>query len=108
MRKFATVAAFLALAAVLLPGLASAQMREFKGKVDSINARELIVDNRMGDKLRFKPAKDVTVEGEKTDIKKLKKNDWVIVSWKMMDTPRVAYKIVVLPEQKEPGEDVKE
>jgi hypothetical protein len=108
MRKFATVAAFLAFAAVLLPGLASAQMREFKGKVDSINARELIVDNRMGDKLRFKPAKDVTVEGEKTDIKKLKKNDWVIVSWKMMDNPRVAYKIVVLPEQKEEGEEVKE
>ena len=105
MRKMVTAFAFLALAAVLLPGLASAQMREFKGKIDKINDREFIVDNRQGDKLRFKPAKDVAVSGEKDSIKKIKKNDWVIVSWKMMDNPRIAYKIVVLPEQKEAAED---
>ena len=107
MRKLVTATAFLALVAILVPGLASAQMREFKGKLDKINKREIIVDNRMGDKLRFKPAKDVVVSGEKDKYDRLRKNDWVVVSWKMMDNPRIAYKIVVLPEQSEAGEDVK-
>ena len=109
MRKtVATGAALFALVALLLPGLAAAQMREFKGKVDKITRREIIVDNRMGDKLRFKPAKDVVVSGEKDKYDRLRKNDWVVVSWKMMDNPRVAYKIVVLPDQEEQGEDVDE
>jgi hypothetical protein len=105
MRKLATGIALAALLALLLPGIASAQFREFKGKVDKISKRELIVDNRMGDKLKFKPAKDVVVEGEKDSWKKLKKGDWVIASWKMMDNPRIAYKIVVIPEVAEAGED---
>jgi len=104
-RISAGIASFL-LVALLVPGLATAQMREFKGKVDKINKREVIVDNRMGDKLKFKPDKDVTVEGEKSAYKKVKKGDWVVVSWKMMDNPRIAYKIVVLPDQKEKAEDV--
>jgi len=105
MRKLATGIALLALLALLMPGIASAQFREFKGKVDKISKRELIIDNRMGDKLKFKPAKDVVVEGEKDAWKKLKKGDWAIVSWKMMDDPRIAYKVVVIPEMKEAGED---
>jgi hypothetical protein len=60
MRKLATGIALVALLALLVPGTASAQFREFKGKVDKISKRELIIDNRMGDKLKFKPAKDVT------------------------------------------------
>jgi len=104
MRKFATGIAVSMLAVLLLPAVASAQMREFKGKVDRITKRELIVDNRQGDKLRFKPADDVAVEGEKDKWERVKKNDWVIVSWKMMDNPRIAYKVVVLPEQEEDGE----
>jgi hypothetical protein len=105
MRKLTATVAALALVALLIPGLAVAQMREFRGKVDRINKRQIIVDNRQGDKLKFEPAKDVTVEGEKDQYKRVKKNDWVIVSWKMVDNPRVAYKIVVLPEQEEEGED---
>ena len=105
MRKITTGIVLLALVALLVPGLAAAQMREFRGKVDKINKRQVIVDNRMGDKLRFKPADDVVVEGEKDAYKRVKKNDWVIVSWKMVDNPRVAYKIVVLPDQEEAGED---
>jgi len=108
MRKIVTAAALFALVALLLPGLATAQMREFKGKVDKINKKEVIIDNRMGDKLKFNPDKEVSVEGEKDAYKKVKKGDWVVVSWKMMDNPRIAYKIVVLPEQEEQGEDVDE
>jgi len=105
MRKLSTGIALLVLLVLLVPGVASAQFREFKGKVDKISKRELIIDNRMGDKLKFKPAKDVVVEGEKTSWKKVKKGDWVIVSWKMMDKPRLAYKLVVIPEVKEAGEE---
>ena len=105
MRKFTTGIALVALVALLLPGIAAAQFREFRGKVDRINKRQLIIDNRQGDKLKFKPAEDVVVEGEKDSYKRVKKNDWVIVSWKMADNPRVAHKIVVLPTQAEDGED---
>jgi hypothetical protein len=80
-------------------------MREFRGKVDRINQRQIIIDNRQGDKLKFNPAPDVVVEGEKDAYKRVKKNDWVLVSWKMADNPRVAYKIVVLPDAAEEGED---
>jgi hypothetical protein len=105
MRRWTAGVARVALVALLVPGIAAAQMREFRGKVDRINKRQIIVDNRQGDKLKFKPAKDVTVEGEKDAYKRVKKNDWVLVSWKMADNPRVAYKIVVLPDQDEAGAD---
>ena len=86
------------LAATLLvtPSAASAQMREFTGRIDKINPKKMIVDNRMGDKVSFVHAKAETeVAGTKTAWKKLKKKDWVIVSWKMIDKPRKAYKVVV-------------
>ncbi len=56
MRKIVTGIALLSLLALVLPALATAQMpmREFKGKVDKKNKREMIVDNRQGDKLKFK------------------------------------------------------
>jgi hypothetical protein len=110
MRRFVTGIALLAL---LAPGVAAAEecgeydgYRNFFGKVDRVNKKELIVDNRKGDKLKFKPAKDVAVEGEKDAWKRVRKSDWVIVAWKMMDNPRIAYKVCVKPEQKEAGEDV--
>ena len=32
-----------------------------------------------------------------SDWEKVKKNDWVAVSWKMIDKPRKAYKVLVMP-----------
>ena len=106
MRKLTAGIAFVAIVALLLPGIAAAQFREFRGKVDRINKRQLIIDNRQGDKLKFKPADDIVVEGEKDAYKRVKKSDWVIVSWKMSDNPRIAYKIFVMPDQSEAGEDL--
>jgi hypothetical protein len=108
MRKIVNRLALLSLLALLLPTIAGAQtpMREFKGKVDKKNKREMIVDNRMGDKLKFKFVDETEVTGEKDNLKRVKKGDWVIVSWKMMDNPRIAYKINVIPEVSEEGEDV--
>jgi hypothetical protein len=94
------------LAPVFVPGSASAQMREFTGKVDRITKEEVIVDNRMGDKVKFEKLDSTEVAGEKAEWKKVKKNDWVTVSWKMIDKPRKAYKVVVLPPKSEAGEEV--
>ena len=105
MRKLTAGIALVALFALLLPGIAAAQMREFRGQVNRINKRQLIVDNRQGDKLKFKPADDIVVQGEKNAYQQVSEGDWALVSWKMMDSPRVAYKIVVLPDQEE-GEDL--
>jgi hypothetical protein len=112
MRRFAVsfaLFAFVALVApALLPGRAAAQTREFTGKVDKISKKEMIVDNRMGDKVKFLKLDDTVVEGEKKDWKNVKKSDWVTVHWKMADKPRKAYKVVVLPPREEAGEDVEE
>ncbi len=102
MRRLMILAAAALVVAVLAPGVASAQMREFTGRIDKVNKKQMIVDNRMGDKVKFVHAKEGTVvEGMKTEWKKLKTKDWVRVSWKFVDKPRKAYKVIVF----EKGDD---
>ncbi len=104
-RLLALVAFVLVAMPLVLPEAASAQYREFSGRIDKISSKKLIVDNRKGDKVSFQPVPDseITVqEGAELKDKKeswddLKKGDWVKVSWKFVDKPRKAYKIVVLP-----------
>ena len=109
MRKLMTRMALVALVALIvpvaMPGAAAAQMREFVGKVDKIDAKNVIVDNRKGDKVSFSKVPETTVEGLKTTWETIKKDDWVSVSWKMVDKPRKAYKVTVMPAPKEAGED---
>ena len=105
--RSALVAAVVLTAVLLLPSLASAQMREFTGRIDKVNKKQMIVDNRMGDKVKFVYAKGETVvEGKKTAWKKLKTKDWVKVSWKFIDKPRKAYKIIVFDKEEDEGEAV--
>ena len=112
MRKFVCKLGLVMAVALVVPALtasvASAQSyREFSGKIDKINKKKMIVDNRMGDKVTFERIKGTEVSGqEKENWKDLKKNDWVTVSWKMMDKPRKAYKVEVLPPKEEAGEDL--
>ena len=98
-RREAVIVLAAVLAAVLIaPSLASAQMREFTGRIDRVNKKKMIVDNRMGDKVSFVPIDATEVSGEgKEKWKDLKNKDWVTVSWKMVDKPRKAYKVEVLP-----------
>lgn len=102
-RRFVLALALLAAATLVLPSLASAQMREFSGRIDRVSKKKMIVDNRMGDKLQFVPAEAVEVsgEGDKSEWGDLKKGDWVTVSWKFVDNPRKAYVVVVLPPREE-------
>ena len=111
-----TAAAALALAVVARPGATEESgdvYREFFGLIQSISSKEMFVDNRMGDKLKFAPAEDVKVvdatanaERKKEKWGDLKKSDWVNVSWKMMDKPRKAYIVKVMPPKEEAGEFV--
>jgi translation initiation factor IF-1 len=66
-----------------------------------VKKKKFIVDNRQGDKVSFVFIKDTEVSGKKKLAKKIKKGDWVTVSWRFVDKPRKAYKIVVLPPREE-------
>jgi hypothetical protein len=108
MRKLVTAIALVGIllgAAVAAPGVASAQFRQFTGKVDKIDDKKLIVDNRKGDKVQFNKVDETVVEGTKTEWSAVKKDDWVTVDWKFVDKPRKAYKVQVLPPRAEGGED---
>ncbi|MCS5638623.1 MAG: hypothetical protein NZ990_19100 [Myxococcota bacterium] len=97
-RHAVLILAWVAAALVMTSSLASAQMREFTGRIDRVNKKKMIVDNRMGDKVSFVPIETTEVSGEgKEKWKDLKQKDWVTVSWKMVDKPRKAYKVEVLP-----------
>jgi hypothetical protein len=105
-RRTALFAILALLLPIALPSVASAQMREFTGKVDKISKKgKLIVDNRKGDKVSFEKIDTTEITGEKTEWSKIKKGDWVTVSWKMIDKPRKAYKINVMPPREEAGDD---
>ena len=94
-------------ASLMWTASASAQTREFVGKLDSVNEKKVIVDNRKGDKITFNKTDETTVEGQgKTKWEDLKKNDWVTVQWMMKDNPRKAYKVTVMPPREEGGEEV--
>jgi len=84
---------------------ASAQTREFTGKVDSISAKKIIIDNRQGDKVSFNKVDETVVEGEKTSWEDIKKGEWATVEWKFVDKPRKAYKVIVIPPKEEVGAD---
>lgn len=84
---------------------ASAQTREFTGKVDSISEKKIIIDNRQGDKVSFNKLEETVVEGEKTSWDEIKKGEWATVEWKFVDKPRKAYKVIVIPPKEEVGEE---
>jgi hypothetical protein len=95
--RLALVTFIAAASPLLLPSVSHAQLRDFEGKVDAVNEKQIIVDNRKGDKLTFVKGDDTTVEGDKKAWSDIKKNDWVAVSSKMLEKPRKAYKVVVKP-----------
>jgi hypothetical protein len=111
-RRIALPACLAFVLSLAVAGVASAQYREFSGQINKINKQKLIVDNRMGDKVTFERLKETAIEDTsggdkpKTEWKDLKKDDWVTIHWKMVDKPRKAYKVIVLPDKEEAGEDM--
>ncbi len=108
MRKISGRAAVRVLIAVALPLIlaneASAGFREFSGKVTKISGDKLVIDNRRGDRVSFKRSGATTVTGAKKSWQAIEKGDWVSVSWQMVDKPRIAHKVVVMPPKKKPHE----
>ena len=81
--------------------VASAQMREFTGRIERVSAGQLVVGNRAGDQLSFAAASGVVVRGAKSSWGELAKGDFVTVSWKLDDEPRKAHAVVVRPPRSE-------
>ena len=108
MRKISGWFAVGALIAVVLPLMlsneASAEFREYSGTVTEISGDKLVIDNRRGDRVSFKRSDATTVTGAKKSWQAIEKGDRVSVSWKMVDKPRVAHKVVVMPPKKKPHE----
>ena len=108
MRKISGRIALWVLVAVALPLIvsdqASAEYREFSGKVSEISGDTLVVDNRRGDRVSFERSGATTVTGAKKSWQAIGRGDWVSVSWKMVDTPRIAYKVVVMSPKPKSGE----
>jgi len=102
-RKAFGIAVFAFSLALVGAATASAQSREFTGKVDSISEKKIIIDNRQGDKVSFNKLDSTTVEGEKTAWSDVKKGDWATVEWKFVDKPRKAYKVTIIPPKEEAG-----
>ncbi len=103
MRKISGRVAVWVLIAVALPLIlsneASAEFREFSGKVTGISGDKLVIDNRQGDRVSFRRSGATVVTGAKKSWQAIEQGDWVSVSWKMVDKPRIAYKVVVMPPQ---------
>jgi hypothetical protein len=89
---------------LILSNEASAEFREFSGKVTEISGDKLVIDNRQGDRVSFRRSETTTVTGAKKSWQAIEKGDSVSVSWKMVDEPRIAYKIVVMPPKRKSHE----
>ena len=111
---------FLALVALIAafasPALADCEgMREFSGLIQSFKKTGkragFVIDNRMGDKVKFRKAENVEIVDERggdkpvTEWKGLKNNMYASVCWKFTDDPRLAHKVTVKPEPKDDAED---
>jgi hypothetical protein len=108
MRKISVGIALRLLVAVALPlilsNAASAELREFSGKVAEISGDKLVIDNRRGDRMSFKRSKATAVTGARESWQAIEKGDSVSVSWKLVDEPLVAYKVVVRPPKRKTHE----
>ncbi len=89
---------------LILSSEASAEFREFSGEVTEISGDEMVIGNRRGDRVSFRRSEATRVTGAKKRWQAIEAGDRVSVSWKMVDVPRVAYKIVVMPPKRKSHE----
>ena len=70
--------------------------RIFEGMIKKVSKKGFTI-TKGGEMVKFEPYKGVEVKGEKTEYKKLKKDDWLRICFRRMDKPRYAYEITVIP-----------
>ena len=90
--------------ALILSSEASAEFREFSGKVAKISGDKMVIDNRRGDRLSFRRSEATKVTGAKKRWQAIEEGDRVSVSWKIVDVPRIAYEVVVMPPKRKSHE----
>jgi hypothetical protein len=92
-----------------MPGAAFAQSREFSGKITEIGKKNVVVDSRMGEKVRFLKTDATVVSDQRPPGMKqpaklrwgdLRVGDSVAIEWRLSDKPRKAYRVIVLPPRK--------
>ena len=76
--------------------------RSFDGELQNAKDKQVMVDNKKGDKIKFVKHDTSAVSGTKSEWDDLKKGDYVTVCSKMLEKPRYAYKVEV----REPPADV--
>ncbi len=69
-----------------------------------ISGDKMVIDNRRGDRVSFRRSEATKVSGAKKSWGAIERGDRVNVSWKMVDEPRVAHKVVVMPPEKKSRE----
>jgi len=108
MRQLAGRIAVRALIAVtlslVLANAAFAEFRDFSGKVAEISSDKMVIDNRRGDRVSFRRSEATTVTGARQSWQAIEAGDWVTVSWQMVDQPRIAHKVVVMPPKRKTPE----
>ncbi len=122
MRKSSIWVGWLAAAALVAPLFAASMawadcegMRAFRGEIQKFKKTGrragFVLDNRMGDKVKFEKAEGVTVTDTRAVEKKaqkwedLKNGLYVEACWKFTDKPRLAYAVTV---EEPPAEDAVE
>ena len=81
-------------------------MRRFSSRIGPTN-EETSSQRSIASKsnsLSFGRSKETTVTGAKKSWQAIEVGDRVSVSWKMVDVPRVAYKVVVMPPKQKSNE----
>jgi ribosomal protein S1 len=79
--------------------------RIFEGMIKKVSKKNFTI-TKGGEMVKFVPYKDVAVKGEKTEYKKLKKDDWLRICFRRMDKPRYAYEITVIPAPDDKAEEL--
>ncbi len=104
MRRFLGASAWVGVIAIALALCfahdVSAQQRDFAGTVEQVSKQKLVVVNRKGDKMSFARSGATVVSGEKGAWESLEAGDSVSVSWKLVDNPLIAYRVVVRSSKK--------
>lgn len=91
--------------ALLGPGVAAAETREFVGSVVKINETKIVVSNRMKDTMDFIRSDATVVTGDKSSWKQIRTQDRVSVSWDVADKPRRAHQVKVMPPDASSGDE---
>ncbi len=107
MRKFAPIAVAVAIATFAFAPAAHAELecdgmqRSFTGELQKVKGKQIVVDNKKGDKIKFEQHDTSAVSGLGTDWDSLKKGQWATVCSKMLEKPRYAYKVETFEQKDE-------